>query len=358
MRTLLPPLPPAALNEPLQDPNSLSHDQLISKYHMLRKQLASVDRNPLFPTQVARESRKRVLRAQLAVFGIDRYQTASRQGENLAAGFDCSLWVLTQLSQGIGSLVENYNEISILDVGAIVRRFPDEVQAKKSKKIVPLTVTSIDLNPEDSEQGRKVIKADFFEFAQNSLKDGKKYDIVCLSLCVNFEGCPKRRGRMISLASQLLHNGGLLFLVLPLACIENSRYCDENVIRSIMEHVKLRRLSSNSTAKLWQCICQRHEGETSLEEFNYDKKQIVRTGANRNNFAICLLPNDQLVGRSNSKVWHVGQPLTRSRDSYKVLKTADSAKPKQKQSLQKPRTSNQRKKARRQAKKAKKHMRR
>ena len=43
---------------------------------------------------------------------------------------------------------------------------------------------------------------------------------------VNFEGDPRRRGEMLRAARTLLNDKGmgLMFLVLPLACLDNSRY--------------------------------------------------------------------------------------------------------------------------------------
>ena len=46
---------------------------------------------------------------------------------------------------------------------------------------------------------------------------------AALSLVLNFVGDPARRGEMLAKCAALLPVGGLLFFVLPSACVENSR---------------------------------------------------------------------------------------------------------------------------------------
>jgi hypothetical protein len=92
-----------------------------------------------------------------------------------------------------------------------------------------------------------VTQADLLTFKSATL-----FDVVVLSLVVNFEGDPRARGRMLLAARNLLsvHEEnperakdskaalssssaaqaasasplGLCFVILPLACVENSRY--------------------------------------------------------------------------------------------------------------------------------------
>lgn len=62
---------------------------------------------------------------------------------------------------------------------------------------------------------------DFFQLKKSEL--GGPYDVICLSLVVNFVGDPKKRGEMLKESTQMLKENGHIFIVLPLPCIENSR---------------------------------------------------------------------------------------------------------------------------------------
>ena len=158
-----------------------------------------------------------------------------------------------------------------------------------------------------------------------SKKDGVSYDVdgeydaVILSLVVNFVGCPRRRGDMLSLCSHpmLLKKGGLLFLVLPSACTENSRYMNEQTLVNTMKHLNFDLVSSRTTRKLYfgkfqlQKPCpfwnlKNHpnfkpsdDDGSSLPEWKTDSmcydfgergfpRRTLRGGQKRNNFAIIL----------------------------------------------------------------------
>lgn len=282
------------------NPASLSRAETIPLYHTLKKQLALVDKNPQFPNEASREARRQVLRAQLKLIGIEKYQKASREGEALGGGFDSSQWVIQTLLQGKHELFTRNRPLIILDVGAIAHRFPERLGVDHDDngstktagcETVPLHVTSIDLNPEDSEAGKAVIKVDFFEFAKTGLRGGGgQYDVVCLSLCVNFEGSPTRRGLMMQLAARLLTKGGLLFVVLPRACLENSRYFDEVLFRKIVKATGMDVLTLKYSRKLMQSVLMRVDDEQMGESCwrLLSKRKLVREGKNRNNFTICL----------------------------------------------------------------------
>ena len=81
-----------------------------------------------------------------------------------------------------------------------------------------LCIAAIDLNPQDD----TVQRGDLLTY--RAPQTG--FDVVVLSLVVNFEGDPRKRGDMIRAARALLAPTGLglVFFVLPLACVENSRF--------------------------------------------------------------------------------------------------------------------------------------
>lgn len=391
---------------------NLTREETIGQYHMLMKQLAAVDRDVAFPTPAAKNARKAVLRAQLKVIGMDRYQEASRTGERMHGGFNCSQWVLDifksrsdvatlaeksktrpiTISNSVPSTTCTPSEhlkdtepimlLRVLDVGAIVHRFPSSVQLSNNREVI-LDVISIDLDPaeefDESGDGNvkevptavpRVLKADIIHFSQNHLQENSKvpFDAVILSLCVNFEGCPWRRGEMLYCASRILRKTGLLFFVLPLQCVQNSRYCDEDNLQLVLNAVGLDVVSKETTASLLLWTAARREDGSGNNSFsnpgvrNYkslDKKRVVRSGASRNNFCICLDINLLDKGRSTrdtfSNVGNVskavrgkGKPRGRRAHPNKAQGGLDK---------QRKLTSNQRKRARKRAKvsKAREH---
>ncbi|KAH9952205.1 putative methyltransferase-domain-containing protein [Amylocystis lapponica] len=120
----------------------------------------------------------------------------------------------------------------------------------------------------------------------------EKWDIISLSLVLNFVPDPKSRGRMLSLACSMLGPNGLLFLALPLPCILNSRYLTPEHFDALAQVIGLSivrtrwrvggkmaywllRKSSDSPAN--------HASKHTV----FEKKTVLREGK-RNNFAILL----------------------------------------------------------------------
>jgi 25S rRNA (adenine2142-N1)-methyltransferase len=309
------------------------HSELIGEYHKLLKRIEQVDNDPLFPTLASKIARKRVLRAELnAAIGIDVYQAASRRGEAHGGGYDSSQWVLSELATRFKATQPI--DLHVLDVGAIVHRFPK--RNVPGAPHVSLNVKSIDLNPQDS-SGR-VEKADFFEYAQRQGSFNSR-DVIVLSLVLNFVPSPEERGRMLQLAHSVSRDDGLLFIVLPRAVVENSRYCDKNTLRLLLEAVGWPVLGFTQTSGLAQFVCQKARTNRKSME-GVMSKAVLRTGRDRNNFTI-LLPSTSLYKKSNAKA----KPTSTS------AKRKKHVLPKARKVIEgKPRTSNERKRARLRAK--------
>lgn len=322
---------------------NLSRRDVISHFHTLRKQIAAVDRDPSLPNAAARDARRRVLHARLSVVGgLAGYQLASMEGEAEHGQFDTSKWVLEHLATAIAERTVVVEAIRILDVGSIVHRFPDTLTVPASTtqhgkdeggNLIQLDVTSIDLRA--AEDADRVVKADLIDYAreyavdapqqlgdargrelddvdvdgyvqdqQQQQRHGKVFDVVCLSLCVNFEGCPFRRGDMLLAASHLVcQPDGLVFIALPRPCIDNSRYLDEDRMTAVLHALGLHLTSVRRSAKLWlgvairtaktymmTSVAKKGDGDEQKQPHVADlnKKMVVRTGATRNNFAILL----------------------------------------------------------------------
>jgi len=143
-----------------------------------------------------------------------------------------------------------------------------------------LDVMAIDINPLD----QYVLKQDFFELEEPQ----GSFDVIILSLVLNFVGDIRKRGLMLKKCQILLREkdhsnpqdlGGLLFLVLPLACTANSRYLTQELLLEILEALGFKLLEHKDSPKLTFFVLQ------------LVKKKVYRYGK-RNNFCILLSKDD------------------------------------------------------------------
>ena len=128
-------------------------------------------------------------------------------------------------------------------------------------------------------------------------RDG--FDVVSLSLVVNYVGDAAGRGEMLRRVGKFPRRRGgghgdarleerlpALFLVLPAPCVLNSRYLDEERLEAMMESLgyvlKERKMSRKLAYYLW-----RFEGPDKGRRKVWKKKELKAGGA-RNNFAIVL----------------------------------------------------------------------
>src|ERR1700734_3582445 len=81
------------------------------------------------------------------------------------------------------------------------------------------------------------------------------FNVVVLSLVLNFVSSPEKRGEMLKLASSLLSSGGLCYLILPSACLTNSRCISEEVMIHILKICGLKMLYSHYSRKLVLLEC-------------------------------------------------------------------------------------------------------
>lgn len=124
------------------------------------------------------------------------------------------------------------------------------------------------------------------------------FDIVSLSLVVNYVGDATRRGEMLRRVSSFLRTSPgesesgeqrsmpSLFLVLPAPCVENSRYLNEQRLEAIMLSLGYQKVKRKTSAKLvyylWRYDAALNQGGKLF------KKAELRKGGSRNNFAIVI----------------------------------------------------------------------
>lgn len=224
--------------------------------------------------------------------GIQLYQAASKQGQANDRGGDSSKvlvdW-LQALSQPGRKSIEQYaadmSPLRCLEIGALSTK--NEIS--KYPKIVE--VTRIDLNSQEA----GITKQDFMDRPLPA-DDDERFDIISLSLVLNYVPEAIGRGEMLKRLGQFFgqrtmtngiyhaDNYPVLFFVLPLPCVDNSRYVDEHLLLQIMGSLGYEVQHRKHTSKLCYYLL-RWTGVIKRTKF---PKKKVRDGAGMNNFAIIV----------------------------------------------------------------------
>jgi len=273
--------------------SKIKHDtsKFISEFHRIEKQLSQPKLDPL--------TRHKLILQQKNLGGLEAYQTASKMGGAIEKGGETGKWCAeTLIELGLAATVpaaapsgacnHQSKKIRLLDVGAI--------DGKSYAKYTDwISATYIDINPIDEST---VARYDFFQFPLPKSED-EKFDVVCLSLVLNFVGDLKKRGEMIKRARRFLKPTGKLFIVLPLACLNNSRYLDFKRFRMILNYLGFKVIKQHNSTKLtyWFLEKEDHHSQSHKKDQptpNLDKissslkfpKVQIRTGPSRNNFCI------------------------------------------------------------------------
>ncbi|GAA5821934.1 hypothetical protein JCM3770_003582, partial [Rhodotorula araucariae] len=275
-------------DDPAVPRNRQSQTALIRAFHAIEKQLAS-------PALTDPAERKKLEAERERLGGLETYQNASVHGGDKSRGGESSKWLVKQIKDlkiGVepkGEVQEKpkvepkiladgtkvwpkveRKKLRLLDVGAI---------AGTAYAGYPwISATSIDLNP----HAAHVIKSNFFDFpAPTAAED--KYDVVALSLVVNFEGSLVNRGHMLVHAHSYLTPSGYLYLVLPLPCLTNSRYLSHERLTALLASTGWKMVKQHDSARLTYWLVQRTADGPDGNEW---KREQVRKGAQRNNFVI------------------------------------------------------------------------
>lgn len=219
--------------------------------------------------------------------GLQVYQAASKQGQSKDRGGDSSK-VLVEWLREVNVLHSGQNapgkSLRCLEVGALSTK--NEISKFSSQ----VEMTRIDLNS----QGLGIEKQDFMERPRPQSFD-EAFDIISLSLVLNYVPDPVRRGEMLKRVAQFLRSPApqeptektitpALFLVLPLPCVENSRYLDEELLLRIMRSLGFAQTRRKITPKLCYHLFTLRE-ERKLQKF---EKRKVKDGRAMNNFCIIV----------------------------------------------------------------------
>ncbi|KAJ2768419.1 25S rRNA (adenine2142-N1)-methyltransferase [Coemansia nantahalensis] len=266
--------------------SSADTQRRISRFHTLIKEYSKLAaRRPQLSDDgdiAALEAQVGAVEQEMAQMGgLDWYQKASLLGQSKQRGGDTSRWLVPQLRE-LG-LDRRAQPLRLLDVGALSC-------LNYAKERSWIHATPIDLHAQEP----GIVQQDFLDIAPGGAGDpatahlfAAPFDVVCLSLVVNFVGDPVRRGDMLRQAARLLAPGGHAFLVLPRPCVDNSRYLDDDRLRAIMLHLGLEQVAAHHTAKLAHYLYRlsASAGAASGPRF---KKKLLHSAPGRNNFSIVV----------------------------------------------------------------------
>ncbi|KAI7863052.1 putative methyltransferase-domain-containing protein [Spinellus fusiger] len=148
--------------------------RLIRRFHVLNKELAKCQQGKGDPNK-----EKEILEEMRSMGGIDWYQKASQLGQSKTRGGDSSKWLIKTLKEHCSDSVDKaVKPLRLLDVGAVA---PDNYKSYAAW----IQCRPIDLNP----QHPAIEQQDFLTIDTPE----QPFDIVCLSLVVNFAGDPLDR---------------------------------------------------------------------------------------------------------------------------------------------------------------------
>lgn len=236
--------------------------------------------------------------------GLELYQAASIRGQSAERGGDSSRVLVQWLKERgtftrgqstrsdftesdreiTGNRKKKIKELKVLEVGAL-----SPLNAISS--LPGLNITCIDLHS----QHPTIETQDFMERPiPNS--DEEKFDIISLSLVLNYVPDAVARGEMLRRTCKFLRLGKqskeaeenstipALFLVLPAPCVMNSRYLTEEHLTLIMNTLGFVLMHNKLSAKLVYYLWRYQSGGTHKPV----PKKILRAGGNRNNFCVIL----------------------------------------------------------------------
>jgi 25S rRNA (adenine2142-N1)-methyltransferase len=261
---------------------------IIRSHHRLQKERAAAIKKG------DRELAENIAKAIEKNGGLKLYQAASKQGQSKERGGDSSKVLVEWLQEAQvirprrmvedGIDAELNMPIRCLEIGALSTK--NEI----SKLPRQIEMTRIDLNSQES----GIEKQDFMARSMPKSPD-ESFDVISLSLVLNYVPDPAQRGEMLKRVPQFLRSLGTkrhaadkmlpaLFLVLPLPCIDNSRYLNEQHLLRILKSLGFSMRNKKKTSKL--CYYLFTLSDTS-STFKTGKKKL-RDGPGMNNFCIVV----------------------------------------------------------------------
>ncbi|KAK4622194.1 25S rRNA (adenine(2142)-N(1))-methyltransferase [Fulvia fulva] len=270
--------PPAA-QKTMASISSKATQKTIVTFHQLNRDLEKAKSNG------DEVQAKRIQQQIDNLGGIKAYQQASIQGQSVDRGGDSSTVLLKWMDPMRDATSKESPKLKMLEVGALSTK-------NACSRSGLFDVTHIDLNS----QAPGIEQQDFMARPLPATADDK-FDIISLSLVLNFVPEAKGRGEMLRRTTSFLQNRIFsssevakvmpsLFLVLPAPCVTNSRYFDDHQLRYIMESLGYSLLHRKETAKLVYYLW--HLGKIPISGKQNFAKTKIRDGRTMNNFHVVL----------------------------------------------------------------------
>jgi len=284
---------PRAVAKPPPSLSSRATRTLIQTHHRLHKARAAA---------LARGDESTVKKLEQAIEeqgGLESYQIASITGQSASRGGDSSKLLVSWLEAAKSQPQELRNttperKLKLLEVGALS-------MTNACSTCGSFDVKRIDLHS----QAPGIETQDFMELPLPE-SDDRRFDVISLSLVLNYVPEATTRGQMLkrtceflvrpdsstkdALANEKELEGDVfpaLFLVLPAPCLTNSRYLNGERLVAIMEslgyNLKQEKVSSKLAYSLWKW-----NGPVTTNGLKKFSKSEVNPGKARNNFAIVI----------------------------------------------------------------------
>ncbi|KAI6129145.1 putative methyltransferase-domain-containing protein [Pisolithus thermaeus] len=270
-------VPVTADGRDIVSPSSNPHTTrtVIRRFHVLLKKKGQVEHNPATTSNA--EELKKINEELASMGGLAAYQRMSSIGQGSDRGGGSERVLIKWLVNMGLSKRDSMSRLCLLEVGALK---PDNYASCSSW---------IDATPIDLRSRHPAIREQNFLTMEANENRGK-WDVLSLSLVVNFVPEPRDRGRMLCLAHNFLRESGLLFLVLPLPCVENSRYLTFEHLGLLMTaigfHEVERKWKQGGKMAYW--LYRKVERGIHPDFSPFRKRCVCRQGSSRNNFVILL----------------------------------------------------------------------
>ncbi|EFR01119.1 hypothetical protein MGYG_04123 [Nannizzia gypsea CBS 118893] len=273
---------PPTVKKPAASLSARATRDLIRSHHQLHKARARA-------AAEGNEELVRQLDGEIAAKGgLKSYQLASKKGQSKERGGDSSHILLQWLKPFLSS-IEAHTEsdgskLRVLEVGALSSR-------NACSMVKTLGVTRIDLHSQEA----GILQQDFMERPLPTAEEDR-FHIISLSLVLNYVPDPTGRGEMLRRTVEFLTSSvkaevlPALFLVLPAACVLNSRYLTEERLDDIMASLGYQQLQRKVSSKLIYYLWRYCDVHVRTRGAGYPK-QIINPGPGRNNFAVVLKPS-------------------------------------------------------------------
>lgn len=218
--------------------------------------------------------------------GLNAYQAASLTGQRKDRGGDSSHFLVKWLEEEglLKGPSTRPNGLRVLEIGALSSSNAISQAVGKGVDYVK----RIDLQSQEPEHIEQI---DFMKLPIPQTEDDK-FDVVSLSLVLNYVPEPIGRGEMLKRTREFLRGSKLtntavpcLFFVLPLPCIENSRYMTADHLREIMACLGYYSIRFHQSTKLHYEL---YHLEGSIRKGKRFQKTTLNAGKKRNNFCITL----------------------------------------------------------------------